>query len=64
MPCTVLMAMTVTKTGRVVNPVVVRTDDPLFNSAALAAMRQWKFEPGKRRGKSDDFRVRQPMTFK
>jgi len=63
-PCTVLMAMTVTKTGRVVNPVVVRTDDPLFNSAALAAMRQWKFEPGKRRGKPDDFRVRMPMTFK
>jgi protein TonB len=64
MPCTVLIAMTVTRLGRVVNPVVVRSDDPLFNDSALRAIRQWKFEAGKRRGKPDDFRVRQPITFK
>ncbi len=64
MPCTVLIQMTVDKLGRVVNPTVVSTDDPLFNAAALSAIRQWKFEAGKRRGKPDDFRVRQPITFK
>lgn len=64
MPCTVLISMTVTKLGRVVNPVVLRSDDPLFNESALRAIRQWKFEAGKRRGKPDDFRVRQPITFK
>ena len=64
MPCTVVVAMTVTKLGRVVNPTVVRSDDPLFNDSALQAIRQWKWQPGKRRGRPDDFRVRQPMTFK
>ena len=64
MPCTVMIAMTVTAQGRVVNPVVVSSDDPLFNDPALQAVRQWKFEPGKRRGEPDDFRVRQPITFK
>ncbi|MFN3244281.1 MAG: energy transducer TonB [Planctomycetota bacterium] len=64
MPCTVNILMTVNKQGRVVNPTVYSTDDPLFNDSALKAIRQWKFEPGKRKGKPDDFRVRQPITFK
>lgn len=64
MPCTVNILMTVNKQGRVVNPTVYSTDDPLFNDAALKAIREWKFEPGKRKGKPDDFRVRQPITFK
>jgi periplasmic protein TonB len=63
MPCTVFLTMTVDAQGRVVNPSVLRSDDPLFDGPALKAIRQWKFEPGKRGGKPDSFRVRQPITF-
>lgn len=63
MPCTVFIVMDVDATGQVQNPVVVRSDDPMFNEPALKAIRKWKFEPGKRGGKPDLFRVRQPMTF-
>lgn len=63
MPCTVFILMTVDAQGRVVDPRVARSDDPLFDAAALEAVRRWKFEPGKRGGKPDSFRVRQPVTF-
>ena len=64
MPCTVHIVMTVDAQGRVVDPRVHSSDDPLFDAAALQAIRRWRFEPGKRRGKPDAFRVRQPITFK
>ena len=63
MPCTVFIVMTVDAQGRVENPRVVRSDDSFFDAAALEAVRRWKFEPGKRGGKPDSFRVRQPVTF-
>ena len=62
MPCTVFIVMTVDAQG-LVNPQVVRSDDSYFDAAALEAVRRWKFEPGKRGGKPDAFRVRQPVTF-
>ena len=30
---------------------------------ALKAVKQWKFEPGKRKGKPVQFRMRVPITF-
>lgn len=63
LPCTVFIVMTVDAQGRVVNPTVVRSDDAMFDAPALKAIRKWKFEPGKRGGKPDSFRVRQPITF-
>lgn len=63
MPCTVFLIMTVDEQGRVVDPTVLRSDDPLFEGPALKAIRQWTFEPGKRGGKPSSFRVRQPITF-
>lgn len=63
LPCTVFIEMTVDAQGNVVNPIVVRSDDPMFNEPALRAIRKWKFEPGKRGGKPDVFRVRQQITF-
>lgn len=63
-PCTVYVLFTVDEQGRVQNPTVHTTDDPRFNSYALEAIRQWRFEPGKRNGKPDSFRVRQPITFR
>ncbi len=64
MPCTVYVLFTVNENGRVENPSVQSSDDPLFEGPALAAIKQWKFEPGKRRGQPVSFRMRQPMTFK
>ena len=64
MPCSVLVMLTVDAQGRVIDPEVVRSDDPMFNEVALKSIRQWTFEPGKRGGKPAVFRrVRQPITF-
>jgi protein TonB len=53
----------VDKRGRVENPIVRKSSDPIFEKPALAAVRQWKFEPGKRNGKPVPFRMRVPITF-
>jgi len=64
LPCTVYVLLTVNENGQVESPTIHSSDDPRFNSYALEAIRQWRFEPGKRNGKPDSFRVRQPITFK
>ena len=64
MPATVNILFTVDESGRVENPIVQSSSDPLFEAPALAAIKQWKFEPGKRNGKPVRFRMRQPMAFK
>ncbi|MBL8738670.1 MAG: TonB family protein [Planctomycetes bacterium] len=64
MPATVNVVFTVDEQGRVDGPRVQTSSDAEFEAAALAAIRQWKFEPGKRAGKPVRFRMRQPMTFK
>ena len=53
----------VNEQGRVENPVVQKSSDPAFEKAALAAVRQWRFEPGKRNGKAVKFRMRIPIVF-
>jgi periplasmic protein TonB len=63
-PATVNILFTVDESGRVENPIVQSSSDPAFDAPALAAIKQWKFEPGKRAGKPVRFRMRQPMTFK
>lgn len=64
LPATVNVLFVVDESGRVENPIVQNSSDPQFEAAALAAIRQWKFEPGKRAGKPVRFRMRQPFTFK
>ena len=63
-PATVNVLFTVDEMGRVENPIVQSSSDPLFEAPVLAAIKQWKFEPGKRNGKPVRFRMRQPMAFK
>jgi periplasmic protein TonB len=63
-PATVNILFVVDESGRVENPIVQSSSDPAFDAPALAAIKQWKFEPGKRAGKPVRFRMRQPMTFK
>lgn len=62
-PATVHVVFTVDASGRVENPVVQSSSDPAFDAPVLAAIRQWKFEPGKRGGQPVRFRMRQPMSF-
>lgn len=64
MPATVNIVFEVDENGRVDKPAVQTSSDPAFEAVALAAIKQWKFEPGKRAGKPVRFRMRQPMTFK
>lgn len=49
--------------GRVTDAVVQTSSDPIFERPALAAVRKWKFEPGRRDGRPARFRMRVPVTF-
>jgi protein TonB len=62
-PATVAIVFVVDQRGRVENPIVQSSSDPSFEGAALAAVKQWKFEPGKRNGEPVKFRMRVPITF-
>ncbi len=62
-PGTVHVLFVVDQSGRVLDPVVQKSTDPVFEKAALAAVKQWKFEPGKRNGQPVRFRMRVPITF-
>jgi len=60
---TVTVLFTVDTDGRVVDPKVERSTDPAFEQPALDAVRQWRFEPGTRKGDKVSFRMRIPITF-
>lgn len=59
----VFVKFIVDEAGRVQNPLVDSSSDPVFEKAALAAVKQWKFEPGRRGGKPARFPMRQAITF-
>jgi protein TonB len=42
---------------------VQSSDDPIFERPALAAIKQWRFEPARRKGEPVSFRLRQKITF-
>ena len=60
---TVYVLFIVDRTGRTRDPVVQKSTHPAFNEPALKAVKQWKFEPGKRKGQPVQFRMRVPITF-
>jgi protein TonB len=62
-PGTVTIVFVVDQRGRVENPLVQSSSNPAFEAPALAAVKQWKFEPGKRNGEPVRFRMRVPITF-
>ncbi len=62
-PATVHVIFVVDQRGRVEIASVQSSSDPLFDAAALSAVKQWKFEPGKRGGQPVRFRMRVPITF-
>lgn len=62
-PGTVYIIFIVDERGKVDSPIVQSSTDPIFEAPALAAIKQWKFEPGKRQGNPVRFRMRIPITF-
>ena len=60
---TVYILFIVDKNGRTQDLKVQKSTHPAFNQPALKAVKQWKFEPGKRKGKPVQFRMRVPITF-
>lgn len=64
-PATVYVLCVVDQRGRVENPIVQksRAADAGFEQSALAAVKNWRFEPGKRKGEPVRFRIRIPITF-
>ena len=62
-PATVWLIFIVDERGKVQQPRVQSSPDPIFEKPALKAIQQWKFEPGRRGGKSVSSRMRLPMTF-
>jgi protein TonB len=51
-------------TGRVHDPVVVRSSARIFEEATLRAVLKWRFEPGKHNGRLVSFRMVVPVVFR
>lgn len=62
-PGTVYVIFVVDASGKVQSPAVQTSSDAIFEKPALNAVKQWRFEPGKRNGEAVRFRMRVPITF-
>lgn len=62
-PGTAYVLFIVNERGHVENPIIQKSTDPVFERPALNAVKQWRFEPGKRNGEPVRFRMRIPITF-
>ena len=62
-PGRVVIVFVVDQQGAVQSPVVQSSTDPVLERPALASVKQWKFEPGRRSGQPVRFRMRAPITF-
>lgn len=49
--------------GRVQQPQVLDSSDPVFERPAIGAVKQWRFEPGKKKGEAVSFRMRVTVEF-
>lgn len=59
----VLVEFDVDTTGRVLSARVLDSGGAEFDAAALRAVRQWRFEPGRRAGRVVPFRMAIPIVF-
>ena len=59
----VVVEFTVDENGRVLNPHIVRSNDPIFDGPTLRAVAKWRFEPGRRNGHVVRFRMALPVQF-
>lgn len=63
LPASVLVLLVVDERGAVEDAKIAKSSDPAFNRIALAAVKRWKFEPGRRAGQPVRSRLRAPLTF-
>lgn len=54
----------VNRAGRVINPVVVESENPAFDEEAVKAVATWTFEPGLREGKPVSAKVTVSIMFR
>lgn len=59
----VVLLVTVDATGHVANVTVAESGGPALDESAMAAMRQWTFEPARRGGVAVAARIRVPFHF-
>lgn len=59
----VLVEFIVDQKGEVINPHVVRSNNPWFERPALDAILTWKFEPGRKGGRPVNVRATQLLEF-
>lgn len=59
----VTVELMVDESGTVVSPHVVASTDRVFDDAALRAVAKWRFEPGRRDGRTVRFRMAVPIVF-
>jgi protein TonB len=59
----VVVAFVVDESGRVLNPRVVSSSDPVFEAPTLRAIEHWRFAPGTLRGVPVRFRMSVPVAF-
>lgn len=62
-PATVVVVLIVDARGRVSNAVAQSSSDRAFERIAVNAVKKWRFEPAKSRGKPVESRLRVPITF-
>jgi protein TonB len=60
---TVLVKVTVDEQGRVVDAVVLQSDSPLFDEAAVRVVRRWEFLPAERDGIPVRSTITVPLRF-
>jgi len=58
-----MVAIRITPTGLVLDPVVVSATDPAFGEAAVVAIRQWRFLPMVENGRAVESKVSLPFNF-
>jgi len=59
----VTLIFVVDASGRVADPRVEKSSHPAFDKPALAALKQWKFEPGVKGGRRVACKMRLPIRF-
>lgn len=62
-PATVVVVFIVDERGRVQEASVQSSTDQAFNTSALNAVKQWRFEPAQRKGEPAPDRMRVPINF-
>lgn len=59
----VMVKCTVDEQGNVIDPTVEKSSNAAFEKPALAALKKWKFKPGKQDGNPVATRVSIPIKF-